>query len=395
MPVLGELKPGLGVPVKIWAPLDKVDSKALTQLKNISALPFVFKHVAAMPDVHVGKGATVGSVIATKNALIPAAVGVDIGCGMMAVQTSLDPRRLKDDAGKIRSRIEAAVPVGFSSNREVEDSVKEWSGWKQWKDLSFTDRELRDRALHQLGSLGGGNHFIELCTDQDGGCWVMLHSGSRNVGKTLAERHMNSAKKRLREANVRLADMDLAWVDEGTREFDSYLRDLQWCQAYALQNRIEMMDRLLAILADMYGGGQPLKTGLRVNCHHNYAIRETHFGEQVWVTRKGAVRADKDDYGIIPGSMGARSFVVRGLGSAESFHSCSHGAGRVLSRTEAKKRFTVKDLIAQTEGVESRKDQGVLDEIPAAYKNIDEVMAQQTDLVQPLYQLSQFLCVKG
>jgi len=395
MPVLGELKNNTGVPVKIWAPLEKVDSKALTQLKNLSALPFVFKHVAAMPDVHVGIGATVGSVIATKGALIPAAVGVDIGCGMMAVQTQLSPERLKDEAGKIRSRIEAAIPVGFSGNRSVEGSVDEWGGWKEWKNLTFTDRDLRDRALHQLGSLGGGNHFIELCTDQNNGVWVMLHSGSRNVGKTLAERHMQSAKKRLREANVRLSDMDLAWVEEGSAEFAGYLRDLQWCQAYALQNRIEMMDRVLALLADMYGGGQPLVTGLKVNCHHNYAIRETHFGEQVWVTRKGAVRAALGDYGIIPGSMGARSFVVRGLGSAESFHSCSHGAGRVLSRTEAKKRYTVKDLRAQTEGVESRKDQGVLDEIPSAYKNIDEVMAQQSDLVEPLFQLSQFICVKG
>jgi tRNA-splicing ligase RtcB len=387
MPVLGELQN-----VKIWAPLEKVESKALTQLKNLAALPFVFKHVAVMPDVHVGIGATVGSVIATKGALIPAAVGVDIGCGMMAVQIFADANRFKDQAQKIRSRIEAAIPVGFESNREVESSVDEWAGWKQWKDITYNDKELRARALKQMGSLGGGNHFIELCTDQNGGLWAMLHSGSRNVGKTLAERHMHSAKKRLRDANVRLADIDLAWVEEGSEEFRSYLNDLNWCQAYALQNRIEMMDRLLALLTDMFG---EFKTGLRVNCHHNYAVRENHFGEQVWVTRKGAVRAAAGDYGIIPGSMGARSFIVRGLGAADSFHSCSHGAGRVLSRTEAKKRFTVKDLKAQTEGVESRKDQGVLDEIPAAYKNIDEVMAQQTDLVQPIFQLSQFICVKG
>lgn len=384
-----------GVGVKIWAPLEKVDPKALTQLKNLSALPFVFKHVAAMPDVHVGIGATVGSVIATRGALIPAAVGVDIGCGMMAVQTQLDPKRLQDEAGKIRGRIEAAIPLGFAKNSEVEKSVEKWSGWRDWNRLTYNDKDLRDRALRQLGSLGGGNHFIEICTDQHNKVWVMLHSGSRNVGKTLAERHIHSAKKRLRDVNARLSDMDLAWVEEGSEEFDNYLHDLQWCQAYAMQNRVEMMERLLAVLADMYGDGQPLKTLLRVNCHHNYAIRETHFGEQVWVTRKGAVRAAQGDYGIIPGSMGARSFVVRGLGNADSFHSCSHGAGRLLSRTEAKKRFTIKDLKEQTAGIESRKDQGVLDEIPAAYKNIDEVMAQQTDLVEPLFQLSQFICVKG
>lgn len=395
MPILGELQNKNGVPVKIWAPLEQVDSKALTQLKNISSLPFVFKHVAAMPDVHVGIGATVGSVIATKGALIPAAVGVDIGCGMMAVQLRLPAQRLQDDAGKLRSRIEAAIPVGFEKNRSIEDSVDDWSGWKDWKNLSFQDRELRDRALHQLGSLGGGNHFIELCSDQEGFAWVMLHSGSRNVGKTLAERHMHSAKKRLREVGTRLADMDLAWVEEGSDEFREYLHDLQWCQSYALQNRVEMMDRLLAILTDMYGEGNQLPTGLRVNCHHNYAVRENHFGEQVWVTRKGAVRAAAGDLGIIPGSMGARSFIVRGLGAADSFCSCSHGAGRVLSRTEAKKRFNLRDLAEQTAGVESRKDAGVLDEIPAAYKNIDQVMSQQTDLVESLYQLRQFVCVKG
>jgi tRNA-splicing ligase RtcB (3'-phosphate/5'-hydroxy nucleic acid ligase) len=382
-------------PVKVWSPLDKVDSKALAQLKNIAALPFVFKHVAVMPDVHVGIGATVGTVIATRDALIPAAVGVDIGCGMMAVRTRLDARRVQDDAGKIRSRIEAAVPVGFASNRDVEKSVSAWSGWKTWDDLALADKDLKLRARLQLGSLGGGNHFIELCVDQEGSVWIMLHSGSRNVGKTLAERHMHSAKKRLRDANVRLADMDLAWVEEGSEEFAAYLGDLQWCQAYAFQNRQEMMARIMAVLADMYMNGEALPVDMKVNCHHNYAVRETHFGEQVWVTRKGAVRAAAGDLGIIPGSMGARSFIVRGLGSAESFHSCSHGAGRVLSRTEAKKRFSVKDLVNQTEGVESRKDHGVLDEIPAAYKDIDEVMANQTDLVEPLFQLKQFLCVKG
>lgn len=383
------------VPVKVWSALDKVDSKALAQLKNMAALPFVFKHVAVMPDVHVGIGATVGSVIATRSHLIPAAVGVDIGCGMMAVRTRLDSKRVVEDASRIRSRIEAAVPVGFSSNREVEDSVSDWKGWSQWDSLSFVDKELKARARLQLGSLGGGNHFIEMCLDQDDSVWVMLHSGSRNIGKTLAERHMQSARKRLRDANVHLADMDLAWVEEGSSEFAAYLNDLNWCQAYAFQNRQEMMMRVLALLGDMYGEGSALKTDYHVNCHHNYAVRETHYGEQVWVTRKGAVRAASGDLSVIPGSMGARSFIVRGLGCEDSFHSCSHGAGRVLSRTEAKKRFSVRDLEKQTEGVESRKDKGVLDEIPAAYKDIDEVMANQTDLVEPLFQLKQFVCVKG
>lgn len=379
--------------VKVWSPLEKVDEKALQQLRNMAALPFVFKHVAAMPDVHVGIGATVGSVVAMRGYLIPAAVGVDIGCGMMAVRTNLHSERVVDAAVKIRSLIEAAIPVGFAGNRVVEDSVDDWGGWKKWKEVSLGDKELRDKALLQMGSLGGGNHFIELCLDQAGAVWVMLHSGSRGVGNKIAQRHMQSAKKRLRDANVRLADMDLAWVEEGTEEFSSYLGDLNWCQAYAFQNRVEMMDRILAILRDMFDSA--MKTDFQVNCHHNYAIREKHFGEQVWVTRKGAVRAASGDLGIIPGSMGARSFIVRGLGSADSFHSCSHGAGRVMSRTEAKKRFSVKDLKTQTEGVEARKDQGVLDEIPAAYKNIDEVMARQTDLVEPLFQLKQFLCVKG
>ncbi len=283
-----EIKEKNSAPIKVWSPLDKVDPNALNQLRNLAALPFVFKHVAVMPDVHLGIGATVGSVLATMNHLIPAAVGVDIGCGMMAVRTNLDSARAQDAAGKIRSRIEAAIPVGFAGNRVVEDSVDDWEGWKKWKELSFVDKELRDKALHQLGSLGGGNHFIELCLDQAGAVWVMLHSGSRGIGNKLAARHMQSAKKRLRDANARLADMDLAWVEEGTPEFAAYLNDLNWCQAYAFQNRQEMMSRIVAILTDMFD--VKVKTDFHVNCHHNYAIREKHFGEMVWVTRKGAVQ---------------------------------------------------------------------------------------------------------
>jgi tRNA-splicing ligase RtcB len=264
MPIFTELQEKNSVPVKVWAPRESVDKNALAQLANVAALPFVFKHVAAMPDVHLGIGATVGSVVATRGALIPAAVGVDIGCGMMAVQVELPRACVMDDARKIRSRVEASVPVGFEGNRAVESSVGKWRGWRDWDSLSFQDRALKDKAMKQLGSLGGGNHFIELCTDQNGGVWVMLHSGSRGVGNILAQRHIQSAKRRLREVGTRMRDMDLAWVEEGSPEFSAYLHDLQWCQAYALQNRVEMMDRVLAVLTDMYGEGSLLKTGLRV-----------------------------------------------------------------------------------------------------------------------------------
>lgn len=387
------------VPVKIWSPLDKVESQALDQLKNISSLPFVFKHVAAMPDVHLGKGATVGSVIATQGAIIPAAVGVDIGCGMMAIKLEVEPGRIMDQVKAIRSLIEKVIPLGPTKNDKISKTANGWSGWKNWNSLYAVNEhkksaaDLLDTAMRQLGSLGGGNHFIELCTDSNGGVWVMLHSGSRNIGKSLAEIHISRAKADMKKMFISLPDPDLAYYVEGTKEYDQYISDLMWAQEYAAANREEMMARVLNCISTTLGF--EVLTSTKVNCHHNYASKENHYGENVLVTRKGAVRARAGDLGIIPGSMGTRSYIVEGLGNDESFHSCSHGAGRLHSRGQAKKLFTLEDLAKQTEGVDCRKDEGVLDEIPGAYKDIDEVMNNQKDLVKIVAQLKQFMCVKG
>ena len=379
------------VPVKIWAPLDQVEGAALEQLKNIAALPFVFKHVSAMPDVHLGKGATVGSVVATKGAICPAAVGVDIGCGMMAVKTSLPKERVLDKLPEVRHQIERSVPVGHYGNKTVSDTAAAWEGWG-WSRSKFLETDLLARARNQLGSLGGGNHFIEVCLDTEGSVWVMLHSGSRNLGKVLAERHISNAKGLMKQMFITLPDPDLAYLVQGTSEFLNYVDDVEYAQEYAAENRREMMRRILSDLERIFGVFQ---VGPPVNCHHNYLSRETHYGENVIVTRKGAVRARAGELGIIPGSMGAKSFIVRGLGNPESFESCSHGAGRKMSRTEARRRFNVEDLKRETAGVECRKDDGVLDEIPSSYKDIDEVMANQKDLVEVVAQLKQVLCVKG
>lgn len=378
------------VPVKIWT--DDVDMASLEQLINTASMPFVFKHVAAMPDVHLGYGATIGSVIATKKAIMPAAVGVDIGCGMMAVRTNVNPAGL--DLKAIRRKIEAAVPVGFNMNKEITTSVGEWKGWPSINDeVAHLDDELHQRASLQMGTLGGGNHFIEICLDENDAVWVMLHSGSRGIGNRIASRHINEAKSLMDLWSISLPDKDLAYFPEGTKEFEEYIRSLRWLQEYAMQNRREMMARVLPILEDVHGG--PMDCDLTVNCHHNYAEMEHHYGQNVWVTRKGAVRAREGDLGIIPGSMGAQSFIVEGLGNPESFDSCSHGAGRKMSRKEAKRRFTVTDLEEQTQGVECRKDSGVVDEIPSAYKDINEVMANQIDLVKVVAKLHQIICVKG
>lgn len=393
MPIKKVLNVRPGVPVKIWA--EEVESQALTQLKNIAALPFVFKHVAAMPDVHLGKGATVGSVVATKGAVCPAAVGVDIGCGVAAVQLKdLRVERLGDLA-KLRHSIERSVPVGHEGNRDIEAPVDRWEGWKDWQGLHSRCQGLRRRAAEQLGSLGGGNHFIEVCVDTQGLVWVMLHSGSRNIGKSLAEAHIETAKGLMRKLFVRLPDPDLAYFALESDEGKAYLRDLYWAQAYAAKNREIMLQRVLKDVGHHVGLGSRLELGAIVNCHHNFAVMERHFGEDVLVTRKGAVRARQGDWGIIPGSMGTRSYIVRGLGNPESFESCSHGAGRKMSRSEAKRRFTAKDLREQTAGVECRKDPGVLDEIPGSYKPIEQVMADQEDLVAIEAELKQVLCVKG
>ena len=381
-------------PVYSWAG-HELKSAELQMAKNVASLPFVFKHVSLMPDVHLGKGALVGSVVATKDAVIPAAVGVDIGCGMAAMQLPFKREQLDGKLKKIRNDIEAAIPVGFNQNKDVETFVSNWQGWHSFKDLHKGVKNLDGKALKQMGSLGGGNHFIEVCVDEKDNVWLMLHSGSRHIGNKLAQCHIGTAKELARLSETRLPDMDLAYFVKGTPEFDAYWRDLQWAQDYARFNREVMMRRFEKIVEQYLAGGKPTKPLLFVNCHHNYAEKENHFDEDVYVTRKGAVRARESDYGIIPGSMGAKSFIVKGKGNLMSYCSCSHGAGRLMSRTKAKKQFTVDDLVKQTEGIECRKDRGVLDEIPGAYKPIEEVMKQQDDLVEIVATLKQVLCVKG
>src|SRR5437660_2521613 len=356
-----------GETVDVWAWTNDIEATALEQLKNIAKLPWVFHHVAAMPDVHYGKGATVGSVIAMKGAVSPAAVGVDIGCGMAAVRTSLTASDLPDSLGGLRSEIESAIPVGFEQHKRP---VQGDAGlWRDFQELTPAVRDLESKARHQLGTLGGGNHFIELCLDTEDKVWLMLHSGSRNIGKSLAEIHIGRAKKLAH--NRDLPDRDLAVFLAGTREMQEYRRDLFWAQRYARANR----EAMLHLYENVLRRFRPdVRFADAVHCHHNYVAEETHFGEEVLVTRKGAIRAGKGDLGIIPGSMGTRSFVVRGLGNPQSFESASHGAGRRMSRGEAKRRFSVRDLQEQTKGVECRKDGGGLDEIPAAYKPIEQVM---------------------
>lgn len=381
---------GRNVDIKLWTRAHEVESVALDQLKNIAALPWVFHHVAAMPDVHYGKGATVGSVIAMKDAVAPAAVGVDIGCGMAAVKTDIVAGRLPDDLARIRSDLEAAIPVGFSAHDEPLDSPRAQALWNEFADLTPEVQKLVGRARSQVGTLGGGNHFIELCLDTEGGVWLMLHSGSRNIGKELAEIHMARAKKLAH--NRDLPDRDLAVFLAGTREMAAYRHDLFWAQRYARENREAMLELALAVLGRHFRG---MTTEPPILCHHNYVAEEVHYGEHVLVTRKGAIRAGKGELGIIPGSMGTRSYIVRGLGNAEAFESASHGAGRRMSRNEAKRRFSLADLAKQTEGVECRKDAGVLDEIPGAYKPIATVMRDQADLVEIVTELKQVLCIKG
>ncbi len=381
-------------PVYSWAG-HELGSAEIQMAKNVASLPFVFKHVSLMPDVHLGKGALVGSVLATKDAVIPAAVGVDIGCGMAAIKMPFSGDRLEGKLKQIRKDIEAAIPVGFDQNRDPDKTVSNWQGWKHFKDLHKGVKNLEGKALKQMGSLGGGNHFIEVCLDTENQVWLMLHSGSRHIGNKLAQCHICTAKDLAKLVDTKLPDPDLAYFVKGTPEFAAYWRDLQWAQNYARFNREVMMDRFKKIIETHLAGGKPTKPLLSVNCHHNYAEKETHFDEDVYVTRKGAVRARQGDYGIIPGSMGAKSFIVKGKGNLLSYCSCSHGAGRLMSRSKAKKQFTIDDLVAQTAGIECRKDRGVLDEIPGAYKPIEAVMEQQSDLVEVVATLKQVLCVKG
>jgi tRNA-splicing ligase RtcB (3'-phosphate/5'-hydroxy nucleic acid ligase) len=381
-------------PVLSWAGHDLAQQE-MRMAKNVASLPFVFKHVALMPDVHMGKGALVGSVIATKEAIIPAAVGVDLGCGMMAIKTPFNEKQLDGKIKKIRLDLEAEIPVGFEENKQISKDITNWQGWHDFQELHRGVRGLENRAIRQLGSLGGGNHFVEVCIDTENQVWLMLHSGSRNVGNKLAQCHMDTAKDLAKLAETSLPDRDLAYFVAGTPEFQAYWRDLQWAQDYAKANRDVMMARFLRVMERYLNGGKRIKPLLTIDCHHNYAEREVHFGEEVYVTRKGAVRARIEDYGIIPGSMGTKSYIVKGKGNAQSFCSCSHGAGRIMSRTMAKNTYTLDDLIAQTAGVECRKDTEIIDEIPAAYKPIDEVMANQADLVEVVATLKQVICIKG
>ncbi|MBD1904981.1 RtcB family protein [Funiculus sociatus GB2-A5] len=381
-------------PVLSWAN-HALGSDETKMARNVASLPFVFKHVALMPDVHLGKGALVGSVVATKEAIMPAAVGVDIGCGMMAIKTPFTAEQLEGKLKQIRLDLEAAIPVGFNENKNVEKVVLNWQGWRDFKELHSGVQRLESKAMKQMGSLGGGNHFIEVCLDTENSVWLMLHSGSRNIGNMLAQNHIGTAKELAKLAGDRLPDPDLAYFVAGTPEFATYWHDLQWAQDYARFNRDVMMARFKRIVEKHLAGGKQTKPLLSVNCHHNYAEKEVHFGEDVYVTRKGAVRAREEDYGIIPGSMGAKSFIVKGKGNAESYCSCSHGAGRLMSRNKAKNVYTLDDLIQQTNGVECRKDEGVLDEIPGAYKPIEQVMANQADLVEVVATLKQVVCIKG
>lgn len=378
------------VDIHLWAPAREVEPAALDQLRNVAALPWVYHHVAAMADVHLGAGATVGSVVAMKDAVAPAAVGVDIGCGMGAVRTNLVASDLPDSLHHLRSDLEKSIPVGFSMHREEVGWEPAAELWGEFPSLTRDVQGLFGRARLQLGTLGGGNHFIELCLDAEQQVWLMLHSGSRNIGKELAEIHIARARKLAH--NRALPDRDLAVFLAGTPEMKAYRHDLFWAQRYARMNREVMVHLATAVLKEHLPG---LTTAEAIFCHHNYVAEEHHYGCDVLVTRKGAIRAGQGEMGIIPGSMGTRSYIVRGLGNAESFESASHGAGRRMSRGEAKRRFTVKDLLAQTEGVECRKDGGVIDEIPGAYKPIEEVMENQRDLVEIVAELKQVLCIKG
>lgn len=384
-------------PIKIWT--DHVEESAMAQLKNLSGLPFIAGNgVACMPDVHAGIGSTVGTVIATDRAIIPAAVGVDIGCGMNAVRLSLKASDLPDNLKVLRDQIERDVPLGTGGAHQVaSDSLMHMSGelLRTVVEPLFKGDETKflKKAIPQLGTLGSGNHFIELCLDENQDVWIMLHSGSRGIGNMIGQYYISVAKQLMEKFYIHLPDQDLAYLPENTEEFEDYVDAVHWAQEYAMENRRKMMGLVLAAVRRHVGEFEITQEA--INCHHNYVEKENHFGRNLWVTRKGAIRARQGDLGIIPGSMGQRSYIVRGKGNPESYCSCSHGAGRVMSRAAARRTFTVDDLVAQTDGVECRKDDAVLDEIPSAYKNIDEVMANQIDLVEVVHTLKQVLCVKG
>jgi tRNA-splicing ligase RtcB (3'-phosphate/5'-hydroxy nucleic acid ligase) len=402
---------GKGI-IKSWTKGVNFESQARDQLKNIASLLFIHSHVAAMPDVHLGIGATVGSVIATKGAIIPAAVGVDIGCGMNALRLSLKASDLPDTLKNVRGEIEKMIPVGNSDHTSSSLGSKHHQdtgrllnnihaqlepGYKKLvekhPDIAKMGRDLDLRVYRQIGTLGGGNHFIELCIDENQDVWVMLHSGSRNPGNCIGRYFIELAKQDMERHFISLPDKDLAYLVEGSEHYDDYVEGVHWAQDFAMRNRQTMMKLVLTALERKLPAFEITQEA--INCHHNYVAMENHFGANVHVTRKGAVRAREGDLGIIPGSMGAKSFIVRGKGNADSFHSCSHGAGRQHSRSKAKDLFTLEDHYKATEGVECRKDISVLDETPGAYKDIDAVMAAQSDLVEVVHTLKQVLCVKG
>lgn len=394
-------------PIKAWVRGVPVEEDAKKQLRNIAGLPFIYKWVAAMPDVHLGKGATVGSVIPTKGAIIPAAVGVDLGCGMMAVETTLRANDLPQSLSELRSQIEKAVPHG----RTLKGKRGDRGAWHHlpapvtaaWKNLSPGYERLKEKHprlgqgndVNHLGTLGTGNHFIEVCLDERDRVWVLLHSGSRGVGNRIGTYFINLAREDMREHLKNLPDKDLAYLEEGTRHFKDYVEAVSWAQEFAATNRRLMMELVVTAMGAVPGIPPFSLTDVAVNCHHNYLARESHYGEEVLVTRKGAVRAGAGELGIIPGSMGAASYIVKGKGNAESFHSCSHGAGRKMSRTQAKKTFSLADHKAATEGIECRKDKEVIDETPGAYKDIEAVMQAQSDLVEVVHRLRQIVVVKG
>ena len=400
------------VDVKMWTKFVPVESGAIDQLRSITKLPFVFKHVAAMPDVHIGVGSTVGTVLATRSAVIPAAVGVDIGCGMIACRISLKAEDLPDNLHRLRTEIETMVPVGMDDHNIARLNGKGHQDTRtvlnnQWKQLDkgleaitlkhpIIEKMVKnseEKAYRQLGSLGGGNHFVEICLDENNDVWIMLHSGSRGIGNAIGRYFIELAQKDMEKNNIHLPHKDLAYLQEGSIHYDDYVAAVDWAQEYAKRNRDAMLELVITAMTRFLPTFKVTKEA--INCHHNYVSQETHFDENVIITRKGAVSAQKDELGIIPGSMGAKSFIVRGLGNPESFCSCSHGAGRTMSRSAAKRKITVEDHILATAGVECRKDEGMIDESPAAYKSIDDVMASQTDLVQIVHTLKQVLCVKG
>lgn len=389
------------VPVKVWA--DTLEDAAIDQLKRVGSMPFVFKHVAAMPDVHAGIGCTIGTVVATRDAIMPACVGVDLGCGMTAIKLHMDVRRLRDRADFLLEEIQKWVPTGAQSNSPDQAKSKIhhiylpllWTGANRMRaDRRDSVKILRglDKMELQLGTIGGGNHFIELCESAKGEPWLMLHSGSRGVGNLIAQHHIEIARGDMKKMFIELPDPNLAYFVKDRPEFNAYIDDMQWAQQFAYYNRQVMLWRLMDMIHNIFGYTTATQN---ISCHHNYVDREHHFGENVWVTRKGAIRARTGDFGIIPGSMGDKSYIVRGLGNAMSFNSCSHGAGRVMSRTKARAQFTADDIAKQTAGVACNKTADVADEAPGAYRAIDQVMANQTDLVEVVEVLKQFVCVKG